>query len=245
MIRLDGAAKRYGERTALHPTTIEFEKRVTALIGASGSGKSTILRLVAGLIAPSEGTVEVDGKLLTKSTATEIRRKIGYVIQEGGLFPHLSARQNVELMAKKTGKDPGWRTERVAQLADLVRLPHDLLDSYPAELSGGQRQRVSLMRALVLDPEYLLLDEPLGALDPLVRAALQQDLKEMFQRIGRTVLLVTHDLAEAAFLAPEDIVLLREGSIVQRDSFAALNTSPNDAYVTEFIAAQRSLTAIQ
>lgn len=243
MIHLRDVSKTYGSITALHPVTMEFGKGVTALIGASGCGKSTLLRLIAGLIDPTTGTIEIDGKLLAKDTVIEMRRQMGYVIQEGGLFPHLSARQNVDLMGSKLKVEKQAREARITELANLVHLPTELLDRYPAELSGGQRQRVSLMRALALDPQILLLDEPLGALDPLVRAALQKDLRDLFAGLDKNVIMVTHDLAEAAHLAPNDIVLMREGSIVQRGPFKELVENPTDPYVTEFIAAQRSLAS--
>src|SRR5437773_9819417 len=169
-----------------------------------------------------------------------LRRRIGYVIQEGGLFPHLTARANIRLMARHLGKSDEEMHARLLELCELTRFPENLLARYPLELSGGQRQRVSLMRALMLSPELLLLDEPLGALDPLVRASLQRDLKEIFARLKQTALLVTHDLAEAAYLGDE-IVLINEGRIVQQGSIVDLRERPANSFVTEFINAQRGL----
>jgi osmoprotectant transport system ATP-binding protein len=169
-----------------------------------------------------------------------LRRHIGYVIQDGGLFPHLTARKNVLLMSQHLGRPREEMEGRVAELCTLTRFPPDALDRYPGELSGGQRQRVGLMRALALSPELLLLDEPLGALDPLVRAALQKDLKDVFQRLKQTAILVTHDLAEAAFLG-DHIVLMNEGRVVQQGTLAELRDHPADPFVTEFINAQRTL----
>ncbi len=165
----------------------------------------------------------------------QLRHQIGYVIQDGGLFPHLTARGNVLLMARHLQK-----SAPIEDLCALTRFPQEALDRYPIELSGGQRQRVSLMRALALSPALLLLDEPLGALDPLVRAALQKDLKEIFQRLRQTAILVTHDLAEAAYLGDE-IVLLNEGRIVQQGTLADLRERPASDFVTDFINAQRSV----
>jgi osmoprotectant transport system ATP-binding protein len=169
-----------------------------------------------------------------------LRRRIGYVIQEGGLFPHLMARANVLLMARHVGKSDEEMRARLLELCELTRFSGNLLSRYPAELSGGQRQRVSLMRALMLSPELLLLDEPLGALDPLVRASLQKDLKEIFGRLRQTSLLVTHDLAEAAYFGDE-IVLMNEGRVVQQGSIAFLREKPANDFVSEFINAQRSV----
>ncbi len=242
MIHLQDVTKRYGERIALHPTDLDVaEGGVTALIGPSGCGKSTLIRTVLGLIEPDGGRVTVNGQGVNRESAEAVRRKVGYVIQDGGLFPHLTARQNVALMAsylKTDGVDA-----RLGELADLTRLPKDAFDRYPAELSGGQRQRVGLMRALMLKPKVLLLDEPLGALDPLVRAALQQDLKRVFTEEGLTVLLVTHDMGEAAYLA-DRIVLMRDGRIVQEGALDDFRERPAEPFVAEFMNAQRPAVAI-
>lgn len=172
-----------------------------------------------------------------------LRRRMGYVIQSGGLFPHLSARANVELLARHVGWSAPRRAERMAELAELVHLDPGLLERYPLQLSGGQRQRVSLMRALMLDPDLLLLDEPLGALDPMIRAELQRDLREIFDRLGKTVVLVTHDLLEAGYFARR-IVLMAEGRIVQQGSYSDLRERPASDLVRRFLAAQRSETDV-
>lgn len=239
VIRLKGVAKAYGDTAALASTDLEIQPaRCLALIGPSGCGKSTLLRLVMGLIRPDQGSIEFDGIVLGPQTEREIRLRIGYVIQEGGLFPHLTAAENASLKAR----DLGWGHDRIrhrlGELAELSRFPPTLLDRYPAELSGGQRQRVGLMRALMLDPEALLMDEPLGALDPMIRSNLQADLKQIFRRLEKTVLLVTHDMGEAAYLGDE-IALMREGRILQRGPFRELLARPADPFVAEFIRAQR------
>jgi osmoprotectant transport system ATP-binding protein len=240
MIALEGAAARYGDAVALQPTTLAVpEGRTTALLGPSGCGKSTLLKLVIGLVSPAAGRVEVLGEDLTAASAPALRHRMGYVIQEGGLFPHLTAGANAALMARHLGWDAARVAARIAELADLTHLAPELLERYPRELSGGQRQRVALMRALFLDPEVLLLDEPLAALDPMIRAELQRDLKEIFARLGKTVLLVTHDVGEAGFLADE-IVLMRAGTIVQRGSLEDLVRRPAESFTTEFVEAQRS-----
>lgn len=244
LVQLVEVSKRYRDAPALHPTTLAIEKgKTTVLIGPSGCGKSTLLRLIIRLIEPDTGTIEFYGAPVTPEKIDLLRRRIGYVIQEGGLFPHFTARANVLLMARYLGKPDEEMRTRLAELCALTRFPENLLARYPVELSGGQRQRVSLMRALMLSPELLLLDEPLGALDPLVRAALQKDLKEIFARLRQTALLVTHDLAEAAYLADE-IVLMNEGRIVQRGSIADLRDRPASDFVSEFINAQRGLALV-
>jgi len=210
------------------------------LIGPSGCGKSTLLRVIIGLIPPDSGTIDFDASQITPVNIEMLRRRIGYVIQEGGLFPHLTARANILLMARHLGKSDEEMHARLLELCELTRFPENLLARYPLELSGGQRQRVSLMRALMLSPELLLLDEPLGALDPLVRASLQKDLKEIFARLCQTALLVTHDLAEAAYFG-DDIVLMNEGRVVQQGSITDLRERPANPFVSEFINAQRSV----
>ena len=241
MISLARVTKHYGAKLALSNVTLEVkqEQRV-ALIGPSGCGKSTLLRVTIGLIEPDSGTVMLAGEHVTKGNAERARLRTGYVIQDGGLFPHLTAEQNVELMARHLGWNDAKTRLRTKELAELVGLAPELLERYPAELSGGQRQRVGIARALMLDPDVLLLDEPLGALDPLLRSRLQADLLTLFRQLKKTVLLVTHDMAEAAYLA-DDIVLLRAGSIVQRGPYAELVQHPKDSFVTEFFEAQRAL----
>jgi osmoprotectant transport system ATP-binding protein len=241
LVEVVDVAKRFGESSALHPTTLSIERgQTTALIGPSGCGKSTLLRLIIGLLSPDQGAIRFDGTPVQPGNISDIRRRTGYVIQEGGLFPHLTARGNVLLMARHLGKSDAETTQRLMELSSLTRFPENFLDRYPVELSGGQRQRVSLMRALMLSPELLLLDEPLGALDPLVRAGLQTDLREIFTRLKQTVLLVTHDLAEAGYLG-DHIVLMGEGRIVQQGTIDDLRHKPANAFVSDFINAQRSL----
>src|SRR5438105_2537769 len=242
LVQLAGIKKNFGDANALHSTNLAVERgKTTVLIGPSGCGKSTLLRLIIRLIEPDAGTVAFNGAPITPENIDMLRRRIGYVIQEGGLFPHLTARANALLMARHLGKAAPEMRERLSELCELTRFSENLLARYPVELSGGQRQRVSLMRALMLSPELLLLDEPLGALDPLVRASLQKDLKEIFARLQQTVLFVTHDLAEAIYFGDE-IVLMNDGRIVQKGSVTDLRDNPTEPFVSEFINAQRGVT---
>jgi osmoprotectant transport system ATP-binding protein len=239
MLELRNLSKSYRGLPVLHPLDLCFPAgRTVALIGPSGCGKSTLLRVLIGLVAPDQGEVLIDDEPLTEASVRRLRHRMGYVIQEGGLFPHLSAQDNVTLLARHLSWPARRIAERVDTLRALVRLPLDALARFPAQLSGGQRQRVSLMRALMLDPEVLLLDEPMGALDPMIRADLQGDLRAIFNELGKTVVLVTHDLGEAAYLAHE-ILLLRDGQVVQRGTLSDLVNTPADPFVTRFIRAHR------
>lgn len=239
LVKLADVSKRYADAAALYSTNLSIERgNTTVLIGPSGCGKSTLLRLIIGLIKPDSGSITFDGEPISPHNIDALRRRIGYVIQEGGLFPHLTARANVLLMARHVGTFHEEMHKKLLELSELTRFSDNLLLRYPVELSGGQRQRVSLMRALMLSPELLLLDEPLGALDPLVRASLQNDLKDIFARLQQTVLFVTHDLAEAIYFG-DQIVLMNEGRIVQKGPVTDLRDKPADLFVSEFINAQR------
>jgi osmoprotectant transport system ATP-binding protein len=241
MFHLSAVSKSFGALCAVARTDLRIPAgRTTVLIGPSGCGKSTLLRLMNGLVTPDTGSITFDGEAITAASAPSLRRRMGYVIQQGGLFPHMTARQNVSVMARHTGWETSAIEARLQALSALTRFPQDALGRYPAELSGGQRQRVSLMRALMLDPDALLLDEPLGALDPMVRFDLQTELAEIFETLGKTVVLVTHDLFEAAHFA-NDIVLLRDGAVEQRASMTTLLAEPASPFVEKFVGAQRGL----
>jgi len=239
MLELVNVSKRYGELTALAPLDLVFAAHKTyVLLGTSGCGKSTLLKAALALVEVDTGYVRLEGERFTPANVLRMRRRIGYVIQEGGLFPHLTARDNVTLVARQLRWERPRIDARVAELAELTQLPGELLDRYPRQLSGGQQQRVGLMRALMLDPDLLLMDEPLGALDPIIRSDLQADLRRIFRTLNKTVVIVTHDLDEAAYFADE-ILLLEAGRIVQRGTFRELLDAPTDPYVTRFIRAQR------
>ena len=239
MLTLTEVSKTYGRTVALRAVNLKVTAgSVCVLLGRSGCGKSTVLRLIAGLVRPDSGSITFEGDLLDSRNILAARQRMGYVIQEGGLFPHLTCRDNVTVMARYLRREQGWIGERIAYLADLVGLTDGLLDRFPGELSGGQRQRVSLMRALMLDPDLLLLDEPLGALDPMIRLRLQKDLRSIFSRLGKTVVLVTHDVSEAAWFA-DTVVMMDEGRVIQTGRFDELVRSPEDPFVARFFEAQR------
>ncbi len=238
MLEMRGVTKSFDGTTVVHALDLSVAAgEIVVLLGPSGCGKTTILRMVAGLETPSAGQIEVDSVPLDARTIASVRRKLGYVIQEGGLFPHLTAVQNVTLMARHEGWPREKIMQRLGELVEMTQFPRSGLDRYPNELSGGQRQRLSLMRALFLSPRMLLLDEPLGALDPLIRAGLQRDLQDVFAKAGATVLLVTHDLVEAGRFA-DRVCLMNAGRIVQQGPFADILDNPSNDFVREFIGSQ-------
>jgi osmoprotectant transport system ATP-binding protein len=239
MFRLDDVCKSFGDQLVLKPTSIEFRVgESSVLIGPSGCGKSTLLRLLVGLLQPDQGRISFDGEQLSPTNILTLRHRMGYVIQDGGLFPHLRARENVSLLAAHLGWDAGQINDRITELAELTRLPKTVLDRFPAQLSGGQRQRVGIMRALMLDPPVILLDEPMGALDPMVRFELQEDLREIFRSLKKTSIMVTHDMGEAGFFG-DRVLMLGDGSIVQDGTLDDLLHNPANEYVSRFINAQR------
>jgi len=244
MIELKSISKSYGNQTVFQDLNLTFQNGKTyTIIGQSGCGKSTIIRIISGLVEAESGSIYLNNSELTDSNKNLFRKKIGYVIQEGGLFPHLTAKQNIELQSKYFNYPLDEIQVRLNYLLTRTKFSYTLLDKYPSQLSGGEKQRVALMRALMMDPDILLLDEPLGALDPMIRSKLQTELKNIFSKLNKTVVLVTHDLNEAAFFADE-IVLLNKGKIEQQDSVHNFFNKPQSEYVRKFISAQRG-TAVK
>ena len=241
MLQLQNIYKSFEGKPVLTDVSLRVDDGAThALIGSSGSGKTTLLRITLGLIPFDRGWVKINDQPLLSFTPREWAVRIGYVPQDGGLFPHLSGQDNVALIAKLRGWGRDEIESRIEELRHLVDLDANILKRFPHELSGGQQQRAAIMRAAMMDPSVMLLDEPMAALDPLIRRALQSELKDIFARLGKTVLLVTHDLGEAAFLA-QKMTLLHEGKVVQSGSYGDLLHRPAEAFVTSFINAQRTL----
>lgn len=241
MLKLEHIDKSFGGRRVLTDVSLSVPQGAThALIGSSGSGKTTLLRLTLGLIPFDKGYVKIDEQALLSFAPAEWADRIGYVPQDGGLFPHLSGRQNVALIPRLRRWDRARIDARIAELQALVDLDSGLLTRFPYQMSGGQKQRVAIMRAAMMNPPVMLLDEPMAALDPLLRRDVQQELKGIYQRLGKTVLLVTHDLSEAIYLS-ERITLLHEGRVVQTGTYRELLQHPADPFVSRFINAQRSL----
>jgi len=239
MISLQKIFKSYNSQQVIKNIDLEIsEKNTTVLIGPSGCGKSTLIKIMIGLIKPDSGLVEVEGSRLTDDNVLEVRRRMGYVIQNGGLFPHLTAQENISLMSKQLGWNSSDIDKRIKNLCELTNYPVNALDRYPIHISGGQQQRVGLMRSLMLDPDILLLDEPLGALDPLIRSELQYDLKKIFSELGKTVVMVTHDLGEAHYFA-DTTVLIRNGEIIQKGQIENFVNDPANEFVEKFVKAQR------
>jgi osmoprotectant transport system ATP-binding protein len=238
LVELREVSKRYRDAPALDGFSLSVDEgRTHVLLGASGAGKSTALKLVNRLIAPDAGRVFAFGEDVQAADAVALRRRIGYVIQEVGLLPHLSVADNVALVPRLLGWEADRRLARARELLELVGLGDARFPrAFPSELSGGQRQRVGLARALAADPKLLLMDEPFGALDPLTRRRLQDEFKELQSRLRKTVLLVTHDLGEALRLADE-VVVMNAGRVLQRGTPREIREAPEPGYVAEFVRA--------
>lgn len=244
MIRLEGVGKTYPDGTvAVQELDLEVPRgTLVTLVGPSGCGKSTTLRMVNRLIEPTSGTIWLDGRDVTNVDPVELRRGIGYVIQQVGLFPHQRIVDNVMTVPRLLGTDRSASRQRVAELLDLVGLdPETFGKRYPHQLSGGQRQRVGVARALAADPDVLLMDEPFGAVDPVVRARLQDEFIRLQRDLGKTVLFVTHDIDEAVKMGDRVAVFAEGGRLAQYDVPAKLLAEPADDFVAEFVGSDRGV----
>ncbi len=232
-IELTGVSKSYETETAVAGIDLTFKDRVTtALVGASGSGKSTLLQMVNGLVRPDTGSVRLFGRPLDYENLAPLRRRIGYAVQETGLFPHLTVEKNITLLARLENWDNDRMRDRMVELMRLVELPKEYALRYPYELSGGQKQRVGLCRAMMLNPPVFLLDEPFGALDPITRREVHREFLRLQASEPRTMVLVTHDVIEAIALA-EEIVVLREGRVEQHGTSEQVVREPASDFVAE------------
>lgn len=244
MIRLEGVSKLFDgvARPAVDRLDLTVESgRTCVLIGPSGCGKTTTMRMVNRLIEPTSGRIIVEGEDVTKADPVALRRRIGYVIQQIGLFPHMTIAENVSTVPKLLGWQPERIKARSEEMLTLVGLdPGQFLSRYPRHLSGGQRQRVGVARALAADPPVMLMDEPFGAVDPIVRTKLQEEFVGILRRLNKTVILVTHDIDEAIRMG-DVIAIMRDGKLVQYDTPDRLMAAPADAFVADFVGVDRTL----
>lgn len=244
MITMEHVTKRYIEGGAASVDDLSLivpEGTTTALIGPSGCGKTTTMRMINRLIDPTEGKIIVNGEDITRVDPVKLRRHIGYVIQQVGLFPHMTIAQNIAAVPKLLGWTEAKIKSRTEELLHLVGLdPSEMLKRYPRQLSGGQRQRIGVARALAADPPVLLMDEPFGAIDPIARTRLQDEFRQILQRVRKTVVLVTHDLDEAIRLG-DRIAIMKSGKIIQYDTPDTVLSHPADAFVENFVGIDRAI----
>ena len=244
MIEFQHVSKIYkGGKVAVEDVNLSFEKgEFICFIGTSGSGKTTSMRMINRMTEPTKGKILIDGQDIQKLNAVELRRKIGYVIQSIGLMPHMTIRENITLVQKLLKVDQQKQQTTAEKMIDLVELPREMLDRYPSELSGGQQQRIGVVRALAADQDIILMDEPFGALDPITRDSLQDLVKDLQERLGKTIVFVTHDMDEALKLANR-IAIMSEGRVVQFDTPENILRNPANKFVEELIGEDRLLQA--
>ncbi len=237
-ITLENISKFYGDQQALLDIELTFTDDVTtAVVGPSGSGKSTLLQMINGLVRPNHGTVAVFGKPIDYQRLPELRLRLGYAVQGTGLFPHLTVEANITLLARLIKWDAERIKARTEELMELVNLPLSYVQRYPHELSGGEQQRVGLCRAMILNPQVFLLDEPFGALDPITRNEIQREFLHLQRSEARTIILVTHDLREALKLA-QRLVFLDQGRLVQHGTCAEILENPANEFIRSFFQSQ-------
>jgi len=240
MIRFEQITKKYDQQSVVSNISFEIQKgELVVLIGESGCGKTTLLKIINRLIKPTSGNVFINGENILESDVIELRRNIGYVIQQTGLFPHMTVRENIGIISRLQKKDKSTILNRSIALMEMVGLdPEQYLDRYPFQLSGGQQQRVGVARAFACDPDVILMDEPFSALDPLTRIQLQDELVELQSKLRKTIVFVTHDMDEAIKIA-DKICLIDKGNIVQYDTVEEIMKNPANEFVSEFIGENR------
>ncbi|MBZ8171563.1 betaine/proline/choline family ABC transporter ATP-binding protein [Staphylococcus cohnii] len=240
MLSIKNLSKVYGgTKKAVDNISLEIESgEFIAFIGTSGSGKTTALRMINRMIEATEGEIAINGKNVRKMNAVELRRKIGYVIQQIGLMPHMTIKENIVLVPKLLKWSDEKKEKKAKELIKLVDLPEEYLDRYPSQLSGGQQQRIGVVRALAAEQDVILMDEPFGALDPITRDTLQDLVKELQQKLGKTFIFVTHDMDEAIKLA-DKICIMSEGKVVQFDTPDNILRHPANDFVRDFIGQNR------
>ncbi|MGL9770086.1 betaine/proline/choline family ABC transporter ATP-binding protein [Enterococcus sp. DIV0996a] len=244
MIEFQNVSKIYkGGKVAVENVNISFEKgEFICFIGTSGSGKTTTMRMLNRMTDPTEGQILIDGKSIQEINPVELRRQIGYVIQSIGLMPHMTIRENITLVQKLLKVSQEERNKTADKMIDLVELPREMLDRYPHELSGGQQQRIGVVRALAANQDIILMDEPFGALDPITRDSLQDLVKDLQERLGKTIVFVTHDMDEAIKLSSR-IAIMSEGRVIQFDTPQNILRHPANEFVEELIGEDRLLQA--
>lgn len=244
MIEFDHVSKIYnGNKVAVEDINLSFDKgEFICLIGTSGSGKTTTMRMINRMIDPTKGTIKINGEDIQKKNPVELRRQIGYVIQNIGLMPHMTIRDNITLVQRLLKVDKEEQNKTAEKMIDLVELPRDMLDRYPHELSGGQQQRIGVVRALAADQDVILMDEPFGALDPITRDSLQDLVKDLQERLGKTIVFVTHDMDEALKLSNR-IAIMDNGKVIQFDTPENILQNPANEFVEELLGEDRLLQA--
>lgn len=244
MIEFDHVSKIYnGNKVAVEDVNLSFDKgEFICLIGTSGSGKTTTMRMINRMIDPTKGTIRINGEDIQKKNPVELRRQIGYVIQNIGLMPHMTIRDNITLVQRLLKVDKEEQNKTAEKMIDLVELPRDMLDRYPHELSGGQQQRIGVVRALAADQDVILMDEPFGALDPITRDSLQDLVKDLQERLGKTIVFVTHDMDEALKLSNR-IAIMDNGKVIQFDTPENILQHPANEFVEELLGEDRLLQA--
>lgn len=244
MIEFQNVTKIYkGGKIAVEEVNLSFQQgEFICFIGTSGSGKTTCMRMINRMNEPTKGKILINDKNIQEFNPVELRRKIGYVIQNIGLIPHMTIRENITLVQRLLKVEPAVRNETAEKMIDLVELPREMLDRYPSELSGGQQQRIGVVRALAADQDIILMDEPFGALDPITREALQDLVKDLQARLGKTIVFVTHDMDEALKLASR-IVIMSEGKVIQFDTPENILQKPANEFVENLLGEERLLQA--